>query len=306
MRAVLVALVVCGVAASATGSYCAELNEATCKLPLGCRWTAATRRCISPVDTVAPGPPDPAVPSVPLPWTTTQQRTHTFTNAEFLSIAEEQSMRKSTDGFDQQGFSIFPATPFSIRNAQDTIVKGMRAVFTTSPSSPGWVHEVIFLTPLEGPEYCFANYARTMKVTSVAPASPYKATIRGNGVWGAPVEGFLTTYGDGAGTLLTDYVAERRGGQYANGTGAWVKYPLRTVRDYNVTVGEHGFLLDQGQHFPVVIDRWFNLSDMTSCPSPPRVLSEPAMERAHTGVLADHHRHFAAYQDALARAHGRR
>eukprot|EP00759_Apiculatamorpha_spiralis_P032457 PhF_6_TR33859/c1_g1_i4/m.49682 len=73
------------------------------------------------------------LPKVVLPYTTTMLRTHHYRTQDYLSIYEQFSTRAfpwSTDGSFQEAYHIFPGFSFSMRDPNNTIINGIRVVYT--------------------------------------------------------------------------------------------------------------------------------------------------------------------------------
>jgi len=72
---------------------------------------------------------DPLPPASKYPFSTTMLRTHHYSNDKpFLSIYEQLSVRMTPDGHRQEAYHIFPGWPFSIRDANDTHILGIRVL----------------------------------------------------------------------------------------------------------------------------------------------------------------------------------
>eukprot|EP00656_Telonema_subtile_P049290 TRINITY_DN6088_c0_g1_i1.p1 TRINITY_DN6088_c0_g1~~TRINITY_DN6088_c0_g1_i1.p1 ORF type:complete len:263 (-),score=60.99 TRINITY_DN6088_c0_g1_i1:197-985(-) len=196
---------------------------------------------------------DPKPPTSPLPYTTTMLRTHNYTSAEFLSIYEQLSVRAGTGHVQQQqAFHIFPGLPFSMRDANDTTILGIRVVYNHLPLT-AQTETFYYLTDLNSNERCLSH-----KVSTSSPNPPVQlgnTSIRG----GVPVTGWREDF-DGGQSESTYYVTEARGPANANGTGGPAVYPFRVVMVDPAGGPEYGYVLDQGTHFPVAMDAWFDTS----------------------------------------------
>ena len=225
----------------------------------GCRAEAVKAQWASgSLDALANSTPDdgPSLdpPVVPLPYTTTMLRTHHFAAAEFLSIAEELSVQAvpgSAGGNFEEAYYIFPAVPFSMRDANETVVRGIRAVFQhTSDSLASYKETWYFLTGLDGVERC-AHHS-LVNVTVSTPTFKEATTLRG----GIEVKGWAEPIGLG-GSTTTYYAQEKRDDAVASGAGKVVSYPFRIDVVHPPGGGEIGYVLDHGQHFPVAVGKWF-------------------------------------------------
>eukprot|EP00040_Diaphanoeca_grandis_P008868 m.46690 g.46690 ORF g.46690 m.46690 type:complete len:255 (-) comp20308_c0_seq1:49-813(-) len=201
-------------------------------------------------------------PSVPLPYTTTMLRTHRFRSTEFLSIAEQLSVRSlniTGVGY-EEAYYIFPGVPFSMRDPNNTIVSGIRAVFQHTEAS---IEVFYYLTSVEGIEQC-VRHSKTAVDRSDQPIYVGASSIRG----GITTDGWVTTNKTQGGNSTTYYVSELRGDPAASGQGDPVHYPFRIVVVDPPGGPEYGYVLDHGQHFPVAVDGWFNTAN---CPPLPPV-----------------------------------
>lgn len=199
---------------------------------------------------------DPPPPTAPLPYTTTMLRTHHFSSAEFLSIAEELSVRAlspSGPPGHEEAYYIFPAVPFSMRDANKTVVRGIRAVFRHTSDSAGSYKETwYFLTGTDGIERCVRHSLTNVTVATSRKLDP-EILLRG----GILTKAWVTESEGTGGSTTTYYVEEKRGDPEASGSGKWVSYPFRISVVHPPGGVEVGYVLDHGQHFPTVVDSWF-------------------------------------------------
>jgi hypothetical protein len=88
---------------------------------------------------------DPSPPASKYPFSTTMLRTHHYSDKPFLSIYEQLSVRMTPDGHRQEAYHIFPGWPFSIRDANDTHILGIRVIPRSTPHSipPGSTRRVM-------------------------------------------------------------------------------------------------------------------------------------------------------------------
>ena len=189
---------------------------------------------------------------------------------------------RSVAGGSEQAYYIFidPEVPFSLRDANDTIVLGIRVVCTShcppltsvqsSPpvpvdciadqitektaTTPRSITTSYFLTDLDGNERCVVH------ATAAAPAGPTPVSLGNSTVRGiSNIEGWRVTLPNGQSTA-TYYVRESRGPPSGNGTGPMVMYPFRITLKYPAGGPEVGYVLDQGTHYPVAVTPWFDVS----------------------------------------------
>ena len=193
-------------------------------------------------------------PLVPLPYTTTMLRTHNFYNAEFLSIAEQLSVKglnysgPSDNANYEEAYNIFPPVPFSMRDANNTVVQGIRAVFRYAGHAgvAKSKETFYFLTDLAGEERCVKHVMQALPSPPLAtPLSP-SPPLRG----GISVDAWVVAPA-GGGSTTTAYVNETRGDPAASGPGEAVHYPFRISVVHPPGGPEYGFVLDHGQHFPL-------------------------------------------------------
>eukprot|EP00466_Bigelowiella_natans_P007723 jgi/Bigna1/131740/aug1.15_g6448 len=158
---------------------------------------------------------------IPMPYMTTMLRTHKFNGGvEFLSIYEQLSVRDGdSEGDVDSAYHIFPGVPFSMRDANDTTVLGIRVVYRFRASEES-TETFYYLTDLDHNERCVSH---TVRSTPVGEAEYIgNSTLRG----GVPVQGYIVKDGKG-GSTTTFYTQELRGPPNANGTGITVSYPFR-------------------------------------------------------------------------------
>eukprot|EP00050_Salpingoeca_kvevrii_P009605 m.309679 g.309679 ORF g.309679 m.309679 type:complete len:225 (+) comp23582_c0_seq1:126-800(+) len=213
-----------------------------------------------------------------LPYTTTMLRTHHFASAEFLSIYEQLSVRKSTNstGF-VEAYNIFPGVAFSMRDGNDTTVLGIRAVYEhNTPANQ--VEIFYYVTDLNGNERCLSHSKRPVQATDTRYSG--SAEIRG----GIQTQTWTSMVPNSPASTTTYYVKEARGPVNANGTGTTVQYPFRIQVANAPGSAEIGYVLDHGTHFPLSYDSWFKTG---GCPS--AIHSDrPLFVTAGNVVLADH------------------
>jgi len=224
-----------------------------------------------------------AAPLVPLPYTTTMLRTHNFgPAAEFLSIGEQLSVKglnysgPSDNANYEEAYSIFPPTPFSMRDANHTVVRGIRAVYRYAGHGgvAATKETFYFLTGLDGQERCVKHAKQALLPPPPAASIDVGASLRG----GIGVATWVVADAAGAGgSTTTAYANETRGDPAASGPGEAVHYPFRISVVHPPGGPEYGYVLDHGQHFPVDVPA-FHATD--GCPplaaTPPLSLAAAA------------------------------
>ena len=161
-------------------------------------------------------------------------------------------------------YNIFPGVPFSMRDANDTVVLGIRAIFQyTSCSGVPFKETFYYLTGTDGVERC-ARHIKAPVADSAPPVAARNTTLRG----GVPVVGWATTSATGGGTT-TYYAEEMRGDAPASGKGVPAWYPFRIIVTDPPGGPQHGYVLDHGQHFPVAVNKWFDTTTVACPPLPP-------------------------------------
>lgn len=208
---------------------------------------------------LADSPPQP-----PLPYTTTMLRTHHFATKEFLSIYEQLSVRSmpGQPAVTESAYHIFPGLPFSMRDANNTIVLGIRVVYQDNGTDTTTFY---FLTDTDGNERCVRHAVGPSPATSPA-VSIGEATIRG--IPGLP--GWVVNDTSTGVVTTTHYVADE-------GNDA-PQFPFRIELLYPPGGAEVGYLLDHGTHFPQAMTDWF---DTSGCDKEPACRADDAFSATH-------------------------
>jgi hypothetical protein len=204
----------------------------------------------------ASSPPTPT-----FPYSTTMLRTHRFAPSTpptvFLSIYEEMSVYQDDQtGHVWSAVNIDTGWPFSIRDADDTYIAGMRVVYEyDSATDPTYFNEWYYMTDPNGTEYCVQQVK--VEYNPLITTSVGSKTIRGAETEGWMVQDTVT------GINTTTYYTPDVEGTFS----------FRTVNEYPRTenAAEWGYVLDEGTHFVGVLQKqWF---DTSGC--------DPSAVRAH-------------------------
>ena len=132
-------------------------------------------------------------------------------------MSEEQTAKQDADGSVWLAVNIVPGWSFSVRDADDTIISGIRVVYhyDADPSVATQYEEWYYMTDADGVETCQANKNVTIAKQDMTYLGP-SCCIRG-----AAVEGWESVDSDSGNSVSTWYAPD------VNGT-----FPFRTKTKY--------------------------------------------------------------------------